>query len=89
MSLSGSCKCDAPDGEANNAPPNPFAGFQGQLHGGGKRGEREGREGKEKWPDGMGEKYPQNKFPVTALVAHDCTLVRAISPREISELKRL
>ena len=31
--------------EANHAPPNLLAGFEGTLQGGGKRGKMEGRKG--------------------------------------------
>jgi len=52
--------------EIYSAPLNLLAGFQEQLQGGGKRGERGRRERKEnegkRW-----EKHPQNKFLVTIL----------------------
>ena len=44
--MSGGCKCHSPPTEeANSAPPNPLAVFEGAFHGGGKRGEkkRDGR----------------------------------------------
>ena len=60
----------SPARRARSASQNPLAGFEGQLHSGGKTEEREGREGKEKEEKGLkgwAKHIPRNKFLVTAL----------------------
>jgi len=53
----------------NSAPPNPLAGIEGPLRGGGEKGQgKKGGEKERRERDGMDEiKHPRNKFLVMAL----------------------